>query len=351
MQSIQRSILRQSLRARPTRLVVQRTQVAALHNSLPAQKKKSKVIQEEDLFDSDIAEDDDLFGGVASSKSGPSVAAGNVAPIIPPSATAGRDTLDPKRAARFEEERQAVLYRCAPDRARPRARQDAVRNVLMWADTAEQLEAAAELVPAMRRAGVTVSEETSRDFIGRCLTLRRPDIALRVLTERNKYGIDLDLKSARDILHSIFVRVAKPSPIDASLDADAQSFAGGHYEDAFLLSALYPYYKLINISQDPISSTILLSMFSRLNTEASSLRTSKEQLESFREFRKSIATDFSTMIKEKKVHVVNERDDSRRQRVWLQSEVRRPAVRTLLASFGIGDKELMSIGAIEPRAG
>lgn len=187
MQSVQRC-LRQTLRSHSTRLyAAQRSDVAAFHTSLSgefqdqlqprvlrlnldcaAQKKKGKFAQEEDLFESEVAEDDDLFGGAASSKSGPSETAGpTVVPIVT-SKTTGRSPPDPKRIARFEEERQAVLYRCAPDRdrARPRARQNAVRNMLPWTDTTEQLEAVAELIPALRRAGVTVAEETSRDFIG-----------------------------------------------------------------------------------------------------------------------------------------------------------------------------------------
>ncbi|KAG8882305.1 hypothetical protein FRB97_008413 [Tulasnella sp. 331] len=319
--------------------------------SLSVHKKKGKAAQEEDLFENEAAEDDDLFGGVASSNSGPSETARPTVMTKVTSST-GRAVIDPKRSARFEQEHQAVLYRCAPDRdcARPHARQNAVRNVLAWTDTPEQLEAAAELIPAMRRAGVTVAEETSRDLIGRCITLRRPDIALKILTQRNKYGVDLDLKSARDILHSIFVRAVKPSPTDASLDADAKPLTASHHEDALLLAALYPHFKLIRASQDPISSAILLSMFTLLRNTAKASNGGDEQLKVYREYGQIVATDLGNMIKRKQVHVVNEHDDSHRQRVWLFSEVRRPAVREALASAGIRSGDLKTIGALASRA-
>lgn len=50
-------------------------------------------------------------------------------------------------------------------------------------------------------------------IIGLCITLHSPDIVLQVLTERPHYRLDLDLNTARDLLHSIFVRATHATPL------------------------------------------------------------------------------------------------------------------------------------------
>lgn len=182
-------------------------------------------------------------------------------------------------------------------------------------------------------------------FTGRCVSLRRPDVALKVLTQRNKYGIDIDLKSARDLLHTIFVKAVQPTPADVALDAQSKPFTGTHREDALLLTALYPHFRLIRSSQDPISSAILLSLFTHQSSVASATHEQRTQADTYRGYAKTMAADFRQMVQKKEVHVVNPHDDPHRQRVWVRSELQRKAVRQLLR---LKPSTLTSIGVVLP---
>lgn len=65
----------------------------------------------------------------------------------------------------------------------------------------------------MRKAKTGLHEDTVKEFLGLCITLHSPDIVLQVLTERPHYRLDLDLNTARDLLHSIFVRATHATPL------------------------------------------------------------------------------------------------------------------------------------------
>lgn len=170
-------------------------------------------------------------------------------------------------------------------------------------------------------------------LLGRCVTLRRPDVALKILTQRNKYGLDLpDLTSARDLLHTIFVRAVKPTPFDLSLDAEAKPFTASHHDDALLLAALYPPFRLGEVSQDPISSALLISMFT-LAPPAGQDTTAK-----------TLAKDLLTMVKTRKARTLDAKDDPHRQQVWLRHEVSKPSVKTFLSSQGFKGDLLARVG-------
>lgn len=82
--------------------------------------------------------------------------------------------------------------------------------------------------------------------------LRRTDLALKVLGDRPKYGIDLPaLSDARDLLHNIWYQTRFQDP---------KSFTGSMYEDGLLLAALYPRYGLGNALDDPVSAMILVPL-------------------------------------------------------------------------------------------
>ncbi|KAG8924609.1 hypothetical protein FRC00_004937, partial [Tulasnella sp. 408] len=118
--------------------------------------------------------------------------------------TADADAKAAKRAALFEAEKTELLFRLAPE--------DCHRNILRFTDTPSQLSMVKDLIADMRKAKIGLHEDTAKEFFGRCISLHQPDIDLHVHTERPRYRLDLDLNTARDFLHSIFIRAPYATP-------------------------------------------------------------------------------------------------------------------------------------------
>ncbi|KAG9011073.1 hypothetical protein FRB90_007507 [Tulasnella sp. 427] len=322
-----------------------------IHSTAPALKKKGKgaaKADEGDAFD-DGFEEDDLFGGATSSQVKAETVMKPAEKTQNPSSNA--DATAAKRAAHFEQEKVDLMSRLDPKRsdANIRAKKTAIRSILRWADTPAQLETVKDLVAEMRKAKIGLHQDTAKEFFGRCITLHRPDVALQVLAERPRYRLDLDLNTARDLLHSIFVRATLPTPLSRQMAAESKPFSASHYQDALLLAGLYPHFQLGEVSQDPVASALLMSMFTASRTTSTSELPQVHGLPTHGSVAKGVGRDLLKNTQNKRlVHLATSLTPPQpflhRHQVWLDSELSRADVKKLLTKLGFDSQSLSSLG-------
>ncbi|KAG8906683.1 hypothetical protein FRB99_006384 [Tulasnella sp. 403] len=319
--------------------------VRAFHASPAALKKRSKAStvegdsgsQEDNLFD------DDLFGNNVNAPSAiPSRSAGSPAAMSSSSKAS-------YRAARFESYKATLLQRCSPtrDASLPPARKTSIQNLVTYTDTPEQLEAIPELLNAMRKAKVPLHRDGPSAFIRRCVSLRRPDIALKVLSDRPKYGLDMpDIEVARDLMHAIYIQglvsgsLFRPPTGEVERSASSKPFLKSFQEDALLLAGLYPHFGLGEAARDPITSTLLIGMFAGAKPKPAESETSGPNSQ---EIIHSLASDLLGAIKRNEVLDVNAPQVPRRQRNWLYTELRKRRVHKSLVDCGFPEDILASL--------
>ncbi|KAG8949119.1 hypothetical protein FRC04_009065 [Tulasnella sp. 424] len=333
------------------------TPARCIHSTTPVLKKKGKAAAkatEEDAFDDGFV-DDDLFGGATSKQAKQESALPKQHQEKAPTSTADADAKAAKRAALFEAERTELLFRLAPDReaSRSKARKTAIRSILRWTDTPAQLWTVRDLVADMRKAKIGLHEDTAKEFFGRCITLHRPDIALHVLTERPRYRLDLDLNTARDLLHSIFIRATWVTPLAEKMADEWKPFSASHHQDALLVAGLYPHFGLGEATEDPVASALLMSMFASSRTNPTSDMPEVEGLGSYGDIATELGKDLLKNTRSKQlVHLPtsaapSSRDQPRflhRHQVWLDSELLRADVKKLLTKLGFDGQSLSSLG-------
>ncbi|EJD46074.1 hypothetical protein AURDEDRAFT_184420 [Auricularia subglabra TFB-10046 SS5] len=83
-------------------------------------------------------------------------------------------------------------------------RHGALRQLAALADTPEQLRNVAALFPDWARCGYTLDDDTATTYIGRCISLGRPQIAVTLLLNGHKHKFNLpSLPAARKLLQAL----------------------------------------------------------------------------------------------------------------------------------------------------
>lgn len=140
-------------------------------------------------------------------------------------------------------------------------RKHALVHLIRFAYTKSHLDNFVDVVASWREAKRSIDPHTSREIIGRCINLRHPEVALLVLANRPKFGVDLpSLHVARTLLQSLCER-AREGPLPVTLDAEASTpVTSSRINDVLLLVALYSQYKLPEVYDDPVSLAMVLAL-------------------------------------------------------------------------------------------
>ncbi|KAG8680045.1 hypothetical protein FRC09_018523, partial [Ceratobasidium sp. 395] len=102
-----------------------------------------------------------------------------------------------------------------------------------------------------------IDELNRIDFIGRCISLKSPDIALSVLYHRPQFGIDIpSLSTGRALLHSLLYAPNPPS--DTPLPDHLALPTSTPFTHALLLSNLFDVYALPPVESDEVTRALLL---------------------------------------------------------------------------------------------
>ncbi len=193
---------------------------------------------------------DDLFGSsettalAKSTKTSSDTTKASQTPNSTPSPSfvspSSRFLSDASHRLRFNEARASLSKFCGNRPAtRYLPRQSALLRLAALAQDSEDLEALIVTIVAWRQAKRQVNSQTSHEIISRCVKLGRPDLALRLLIDRPKYGVDLvSISVARALLHEL-IEVAR-RPTKSSKCTPVSSFQ----DDPFLLASLYPKFRL-----------------------------------------------------------------------------------------------------------
>ncbi|KAG9095551.1 hypothetical protein FRC07_011081 [Ceratobasidium sp. 392] len=102
-----------------------------------------------------------------------------------------------------------------------------------------------------------IDELNRIDFIGRCISLKTPDIALAVLYHRPQFGIDIPtLSTGRALLHSLIYAPYPPpnTPLPDHLSLPTST----PFTHALLLSNLFDVYALPPVESDEVTRALLL---------------------------------------------------------------------------------------------
>ena len=169
-----------------------------------------------------------------------------------------------ERHARFVAVHESISRFCGKKpstRYLPRKR--ALLQLLDLVQTKEEIDIFVGTIIGWREAKRQVDLHTADCILTKLIDLGHPQVALMLIANRPKYGIDMSsLTTARALLHAL-VQHAKPS---ASVGSGSPSFeprppvTSSAVDDAFLAVALYPQFRLPEVSIDPISSAMLLSL-------------------------------------------------------------------------------------------
>ncbi|KAI0770539.1 hypothetical protein C8Q74DRAFT_909981 [Fomes fomentarius] len=208
--------------------------------------------QEEDDSDSLFpSSSGDLFSDAAAPSSKPDPAGPAVTgsqdipphnPSVPPPPSVGIET-------RFEEV-YGFLRAFLIDKTEKRVPRDTVwKNLFNVAANRDQLERLVELMPRWRDAKRQFPNYTAAHFATRCSALRCSDLALKVFSDRPKYGLDLSKDAAIITLHDL----QASHPI----------------QDCLTFTSLYSIYRLPPVTSNATSTALLLSALFKDGSEES----------------------------------------------------------------------------------
>ncbi|KAG8746259.1 hypothetical protein FRC10_005508 [Ceratobasidium sp. 414] len=150
------------------------------------------------------------------------------------------DTVEQKHARAMDPPRRAVLAK-----------------MIIYASTRAELLEIVDTLSIFREKRWLVDEINRIDFIGRCIGLKSPDIALAVLYHRPQYGIDIpSLSTGRALLHSLLYMPYPPS--GAPLPDHLAIPTSTPFTHALLLSNLFDIYALPPVESDEVTRALLL---------------------------------------------------------------------------------------------
>lgn len=138
----------------------------------------------------------------------------------------------------------------------------------MLTHSKEHLDDLVDVIAGWRQAKRVVDSQTSDEIISRCINLKHPEVALSLIANRPKFGVDLtSLSVARNLLHSLCERAQEAAITDMELDP-LPSVTSSPFNDVIFMAALYPQYRLAEVFNDPISTAMLLSLTRSSQDEA-----------------------------------------------------------------------------------
>jgi hypothetical protein len=167
-------------------------------------------------------------------------------------------------------------------------RKRALVHLIRFAHTKAHLDDFVRAIAGWRDAKRRIDTHTSREIIGRCINLGHPDVAVSLLANRPKFGVDLpSLHVARVLLQSLCERARAAAGSDV-LDANpAQPVRSSRLNDVLLLVALYPHYKLPEVYDEPVSLAMVLAL---CNSEVEEARQVGGELMDAAQRRRTIST-------------------------------------------------------------
>ncbi|KAF8320923.1 hypothetical protein DL93DRAFT_1750802 [Clavulina sp. PMI_390] len=244
-----------------------------------AVEKKKKSSDDDDAFGG--FEDDDLFG---SSSSGSTSTPSNSS-TASPSLSALEST--PSRNQRSPELLAPVLasYMKACTSKDHLPRKHAIRDLLTYISY-DQAGEIPNAIAAWRASPHTprIDAQTANEVVGRLVNLGRPELALSMLANRPKYGLDLDQPVNKPIVQSLLLALCQRASKHArvSLAANEGGEAAGTIEavaeaervpgltafpatDVLLFAALYPQFRMGEIYDEPLSLALLLGWLNSLH--------------------------------------------------------------------------------------
>lgn len=129
-----------------------------------------------------------------------------------------------------------------------------------WASTRAELLEIVDVFRVYRAKQWPIDELNRIDFIGRCRSLKAPDIALAVLYHRPKFGIDIpSLSSARVLMHSLLITPCPPPGAEGTpLPEDIALPTSTPLSHALLLANLFDMYALPPAETDEVTRALLL---------------------------------------------------------------------------------------------
>ncbi|KAF8577679.1 hypothetical protein K439DRAFT_1664124 [Ramaria rubella] len=294
-QIFRRVLLASSVRAPPAICL----HIRHIHPSAVSLKKKRTSLSEQDQFvhNEDSAfpesfEEDELFGS-------PLQPSGSVHHVDQGNVHQRSELFKALHASSLDILQQRGKMRQPP-------RRTTVLRLAALSDTKEDLERVVEVIGAWRNAPLPHSASTSEQFIGRCARLGHLDVALKVLQDRPKYGLDIpSLPCARRFLQALS---RQPTP-----EHDPTRVL----TDCLALAELYPLYGFPPASNDVVSCTILASVISRhiYKNKKTELQESVEVSESWR----AVVAELESAVKGWE-GVVEER--SPRVLQWMRGNIR-----------------------------
>lgn len=233
---------------------------------LPVQKKKKS----EDAFDDDAFggfEEEELFATTPDTKQSNLTSSSAPTPLSQSSPSLSTGVVD--RDVRFASELASFSKFCGKlPASKDEPRKRALVQLVTFANNKAHLDDLVEAISGWREAKRSIDTQTSDEILGRCVNLNQPQVALSLLANRPKYGVDLTSSSiAHKLLHSLCRRAEAQSSLDSN-DVEALStVTSSAVNDVLLLVALYPQYRLPEVHEDPISLAMVLALFKSLPGE------------------------------------------------------------------------------------
>ncbi|KAI1789385.1 hypothetical protein LXA43DRAFT_1021389 [Ganoderma leucocontextum] len=194
--------------------------------------------------------DDPALSNASRLRQSPPPASPSLSAAIPPHNPSLPSPRQYDRNARFDElchfARACLVTKTETKR---QVRSSIWNHLFQLASTPEQLDRVAELFPAWRDAQRSFRPSTVVAFAARCNALRCPGLALKVFSNRPKYGFDLSLDAAQVVLHSLH--------------------RWQRHKDIITFTALYSIYNLPPVASDLVSNALLLKALLRKPTDPS----------------------------------------------------------------------------------
>ncbi|KAF8325187.1 uncharacterized protein EI90DRAFT_3157041 [Cantharellus anzutake] len=239
-------------------------------SQISAQRKRANG-KHDNLLDEEAGLGDDLFGSSETTSAAHNISKTpshtttpssplSFSPSTPqtpsaPTISSSQTLSDESRRMVFIAARESLRKFCGKT---PATRQSPPRHALLklvaLSQDSDDLDVLRDALVEWRKARRQVDAFTSNRILARCVELRRPDLALWLLVDRPKYGVDLSsISVARSLLHEL-TTVAR-NPAEFPKCAPVSSFQN----DPFLFAALYPKFRLPEVWVDPVSASTLAS--------------------------------------------------------------------------------------------
>ncbi|CAE6451573.1 unnamed protein product [Rhizoctonia solani] len=273
-----RALLRPRAGLCPSTQVVRSIQARSLHITDVLHKKKRSALNEDDA--DAIQDEEDLFASPSE------VQAENKRSLSTAGLTVSAEKLENRRSGRFQLTKATIMdhpaFAAAYRRLNPGKASSSentqiqipirrlkrmhgpkrallVKMITIAATRAELLDFV-DIFKVYRQAGWHIDDLARLDFIGRCIHLKAPDIALAILYHRPIFGFDIPtLTSARALMRSLLSIPWPPPDADKTpLPEDITLPTETPLAHALLLANLFDVYGLPPAETDKVACVLLL---------------------------------------------------------------------------------------------